>query len=317
LLHRYFPPDDAGCRADVFVKVHGRPRQFSVLLDATVGALCEASGARGPFKSGATYLVERARSLASYGITSGATLEDMMGGLRGGGCCPSKPQDCQESGLLQSVPPPVDIDAVEMHVSRVATELAAIALEDGEGTAEPHSEEAVVDAGADAIVRVESAPAATLSAAAMPSVPGAPASLPPAGAPPLRSAPTAIASSAHAPQADDPIAVLSKLDEYLIAKLSAGDIRLVRSAWLLLPSVTKMRKRQELESIKEQGASQDVSPLLSYHEAAALVGRGTRSAAVLSHGWLLSGDCDPKAERLVLVKQALAEHPHIEGLFWE
>jgi len=27
-----------------------------------------------------------------------------MGGLRGGGCCPSKPQDCQESGLLQSVP---------------------------------------------------------------------------------------------------------------------------------------------------------------------------------------------------------------------
>ena len=105
--------------------MHGRPRQFSVLLDATVGALCEASGARGPFKSGATYLVERARSLASYGITSGATLEDMMGGLRGGGCCPSKPQDGQESGLLQSVPPPVDIDEVEMHVSRVVPSSAA------------------------------------------------------------------------------------------------------------------------------------------------------------------------------------------------
>ena len=34
-------------------------------------------------------------------------------------------------------------------------------------------------------------------------------------------------------------------------------------------------------------------------------------------GWLLGGDCDPKAERLALVKQALTEHPHIEGLFWE
>ena len=110
---------------------------------------------------------------------------------------------------------------------------------------------------------------------------------------------------------------LSKLDEELLAKLSAGDIRLVRSAWLLLPAVTKMRKRQELETIEEQGATRDVSPLPSCDEAAALVRRGTRSAAVLSHGWLLGGDCDPQAERLALVKQALAEYPHIEGLFWE
>ena len=124
-------------------------------------------------------------------------------------------------------------------------------------------------------------------------------------------------SSAVSEQDREQVAILSKLDEELIAKLSAGDIRLVRSAWLLLPSVTKMRKRQELETIEEQKASHDVSPLLSCDEAAALVRRGTRSAAVLSHGWLLSGDCDPKAERLALVKQALAEYPHIEGLFWE
>ena len=105
--------------------MRGRSRQVFVPLDAAVDTLCEASGARGPLKSGATYLADRTRSLASYGITSGATLEDMMGGLRGGGCCPSKPQDGQESGLLQSVPPPVDIDAVEMHVSRVVPSSAA------------------------------------------------------------------------------------------------------------------------------------------------------------------------------------------------
>ena len=116
---------------------------------------------------------------------------------------------------------------------------------------------------------------------------------------------------------NDPIAVLSELDEHLIAKLSAGDIRLVRSAWLLQPSVTKMRKRQELEAIEEQGTIDDVSPLLACDEAAALIRRGTRSAAVLSLGWLLGGDPDPKAEYLTLVKQALAESPHVEGLYWE
>ena len=60
--------------------------------------------------------------------------------------------------------------------------------------------------------------------------------------------------------------MLSKLDEKLLSKLAAGDIRLVRSAWLLQPSVTKMRKRQELETIEEQGAAHDVSPLLSCDE---------------------------------------------------
>ena len=67
------------------------------------------------------------------------------------------------------------------------------------------------------------------------------------------------------------VAILSKLDEELIAKLSAGDIRLVRSAWLLQPSVTKMRKRQELETIEGMAAADHLHPLQQkFLESAAL-----------------------------------------------
>ena len=177
-----------------------------------------------------------------------------------------------------------------------ATELAAIALEDGEGRAESHSEEAVVDAGADAIVRVESAPAATLSAAATPSVPGAPASLPPAGAPPLPSAPTAIASSAHVPSAA--LAALAALDDGLVETFEKGHIRLVRTAWLLAqPATYRLERRQGLEERERQGEA----PFLSSDRAVALVRhavvsltqksrRPTRRIGVVSHGWLSPGD---------------------------
>ena len=69
-----------------------------------------------------------------------------------------------------------------------------------------------------------------------------------------------------------------------------------RSSWLLQPSVTKLPTRQALEEFEASEA-----PLLSGDAAAKLVLRGDRSAGALSHGWLMGGDCDPKAERLALV----------------
>lgn len=91
------------------------------------------------------------------------------------------------------------------------------------------------------------------------------------------------------------IRTLSQLDEQLIERLRAGDIRLVRSSWLLLPSVTKIPTRQELEKLEERSTLPgEELPLLTPDEGAALVLRGNRTAGALSHGWLLAGDCDPK-----------------------
>jgi hypothetical protein len=80
---------------------------------------------------------------------------------------------------------------------------------------------------------------------------------------------------------------LSALDERLVKGLRAGDIRLVRSAWLLGSTMPgRMQKRQDLESLEAAGGE---SPLLSPEEAAQLVGRGNRSAGALTYGWLSAG----------------------------
>lgn len=76
---------------------------------------------------------------------------------------------------------------------------------------------------------------------------------------------------------------LTELDEPLLAVLANGDIRLLRSEWLLeqrdgfiLP------RRQELEELEKQGQS----PLLSCEEAVALIKRGDRSVGALTYRWL-------------------------------
>ena len=74
---------------------------------------------------------------------------------------------------------------------------------------------------------------------------------------------------------------LTKLDDRLVKVLHAGDIRLVRSAWLLAqPSGYRIARRQDLEALEASGASP--SPLLSPEEAVALVREGNRSAGALT-----------------------------------
>ena len=109
--------------------------------------------------------------------------------------------------------------------------------------------------------------------------------------------------------------VLSQLDDRLIERLEAGDIRLCRVSWLMQPTVTRIMRRQELEELELSGVNP--SPLLRPSEAAALVRRGSRSAGALTYGWLSPGDPDPDGHRLLVLRQTLAERPYIRGLFWE
>jgi hypothetical protein len=117
--------------------------------------------------------------------------------------------------------------------------------------------------------------------------------------------------------------VLTKLDDRLIKVLKRGDIKLVRSAWLLAqPEGVRLRIRQELEAIEQGGgssssSSSSLSPLLSPAEAVALVRQGRRSAGVASHGWLSPGCADPEGARVVLLRRVLRERPDIEGVFFD
>ena len=115
--------------------------------------------------------------------------------------------------------------------------------------------------------------------------------------------------------------VLSGLDDRLVTILRAGDMRLVRTAWVLQPSVTRIQRRQVLEELEAQlqqvEASADQLPLLSLDEAVALVLSGDRSMGALTYGWLSPGDPDPAGRRLEVVRQALRQNTHIVGFFWD
>ena len=78
------------------------------------------------------------------------------------------------------------------------------------------------------------------------------------------------------------LAALTVLDDRLALVLRRGDIRLVRSAWVLTqdPSSFRMPHRQALEAMEQSGVSP--SPLLSPQEAEALLRRGQRAVGVLS-----------------------------------
>ena len=79
---------------------------------------------------------------------------------------------------------------------------------------------------------------------------------------------------------------LTSLDDRLIEVLGNGDIRLVRSEWLLAqPDVFLMVNRQALEEFELRGVSP--SPLLHPDEAAEDVRRGNRSVGALTYGCAL------------------------------
>jgi hypothetical protein len=107
--------------------------------------------------------------------------------------------------------------------------------------------------------------------------------------------------------------VLSKLDDRLIDRLDAGDIRILRASWLCQPSVARLARRQDLEQLERGGDS----PFLRANEATDLLRRGGRCLGALTYGWLLPGDPDPAGARLDALRAALAQHPHIAGVFWD
>ena len=81
---------------------------------------------------------------------------------------------------------------------------------------------------------------------------------------------------------------LTALDDRLIEVLGAGDIRLVRSAWLLAqPAGYRIVRRQDLEALERTGVSP--SPLLRPDEAVALVREGRRCVGALTYGWCVAG----------------------------
>ena len=109
---------------------------------------------------------------------------------------------------------------------------------------------------------------------------------------------------------------LAQLDNRLAEKLEVGAIRLVRVVWLIAqPPEYRMNRCQDLEKLERSGAIP--SPLLTKKEAVDLLLKGSRSVGALSYGWLTSGHPDPAGARIEMLRVALDQHPHIEGLFWE
>ena len=120
-------------------------------------------------------------------------------------------------------------------------------------------------------------------------------------------------------KAQSPVAILSQLDERLVAKLEAGDIRLLRVKWVeVQPDGYSVQRRQELEALQEEIEKHGgLTPLLGKKEAADLVRSGKREAGALSYGWILPWDPDPTGERTKLLRQELSQRPYIKGLFWD
>lgn len=111
---------------------------------------------------------------------------------------------------------------------------------------------------------------------------------------------------------------LHKLDAFrLVDVLQSGDIKLVRTSWLLAQEADfRMPWRQKLEAAAAEAQDLLSSPLLSPQEAVDLLRCGNRSIGVLSYGWLLPGNPDPRGERIATLRQALQERPYLQAVFW-
>ena len=97
-----------------------------------------------------------------------------------------------------------------------------------------------------------------------------------------------------------------------------GDIRLLRTEWLLLQSDGYLlQSRQELEKLEadEQQREPGPTPLLSPEEAVELIKRGDRSVAPLTYPWVTDTHPDPTGARLRVICAALRAHPNIKALF--
>ena len=100
------------------------------------------------------------------------------------------------------------------------------------------------------------------------------------------SAPSAGPAAKHQPNAQSPVAILSTLDDRLVAVLEAGDIRLLRVKWLEVQKEEyTIQRRQELEALQEENEKrgEELTPLLGCKEAADLVRNGEREVGALSY----------------------------------
>ena len=87
------------------------------------------------------------------------------------------------------------------------------------------------------------------------------------------------ASRTPAGQQDEtPLDKCRQLDKKLAAAFRRGDIRLLRSAWILATPDTHLAYRQELERLEKEGES----PLLSPDESVGLLARADRSIGALT-----------------------------------
>ena len=113
------------------------------------------------------------------------------------------------------------------------------------------------------------------------------------------------------PKAQSPVVILSSLDDGLVAVLERGDIRFVRSAWLLLlPPGELIPFRQKLEELELQGVSP--SPLLSPAEAVALIRKCKRSVGALTYGWLSPGSAfTPPSNSSQILAGRATRVPHV------
>ena len=107
---------------------------------------------------------------------------------------------------------------------------------------------------------------------------------------------------------------LGAFDARLVETLRAGDIRLLRSEWLLQqPDDYLLESRQDLEAREKAGATP--TPLLSPEEAVEVVSRGNRSAGTLTYPWVTDAHPDPMGARKRILCSSLCEHRYIACVF--
>jgi hypothetical protein len=97
---------------------------------------------------------------------------------------------------------------------------------------------------------------------------------------------------------------LSSLDHGLIEALRRGDIRLLRSSWVLQPSVEFVQRRQALEALELSGVVP--SPFMSPEEAVELISKANRSVGALTYGWCIFAPPHHHRPTLLL---ASSQHP--------
>lgn len=131
-----------------------------------------------------------------------------------------------------------------------------------------------------------------------------------------------VSAQLRVPSATAELRLLSALDDRLVNLLLTGDVRLVRSAWLLSrPLGYRMHSRHELESARVYDARRalqgEVSPLLSPGEAVALARKCCRGICALSACWQTPDNPDPSGVIVDGLRETLAAYTHLEAVYWD